>query len=162
MGALMLEHMLSPRILLRHAITSWFLSVISFAGADLRAQNGITHHAAGTIGDITRSPSNDAGRGGAPPNALCSDAVIQTLNLFGTIARDGDNTGALVDNYFQLPVVWEGFTTTTCMTVRVSYCGTTPRFQGALLALQVGCPITNIVQTPVSAVTNYLCADNNF
>lgn len=133
-----------------------------FLANALQAQDEQVHRAFNTIGDITQAHSTESDRGGTAPNALCSGAVVQTLPLFGSVTNTGDNTGAVVDNYFQLPVVWEGFTTAQCMTVRVSYCGTTPRFQGALLALQAGCPGFNIAQAPVSAVTNYLCADNNF
>ncbi|MEO8587969.1 MAG: T9SS type A sorting domain-containing protein [Flavobacteriales bacterium] len=127
----------------------------------INAQNGHTHGAVGTIGNIAPIPVG-SDRGGVPPNALCSGALIQPLSLFASVSNSGDNTGGLVDNYFQLPVVWEGFVSTECLTVRVSYCGTTPRFEGALLALAVGCPLSNVARIPVSGVTMQLCADHNF
>ena len=156
------EHMNSKIAHKLRSRAGYLVVALLILASALRAQDQPSHRAFNTIGDISLVHTAGSDRGGTAPNALCSGAVVQTLPLFGSVTNTGDNTGAVVDNYFQLPVVWEGFTIAQCMTVRVSYCGTTPRFQGALLALQAGCPGFNIAQAPVSAVTNFLCADNNF
>lgn len=162
LGAVNIEPMIQPMTPPFVLRAIHVFSAVLFTVCALQAQDAPAHRAFNTIGDITPVHGANSDRGGTAPNALCSGAVVQTVPLFGSVTNTGDNTGAVVDNYFQLPVVWEGFTITQCMTIRVSYCGTTPRFQGALLALQAGCPGFNIAQAPVSAVTNYLCADNNF
>jgi hypothetical protein len=78
--------------------------------------------------------------GGPPPNDLCQNVVITTLPADGTAQVSGTNVGATDTENFGNPNVWEAFTTDTCSTVTVGYCGTAPAHTIVYSILIVGCP----------------------
>ncbi len=74
----------------------------------------------------------------------------------------GNNQNAPTDPVFVANLVWEGFTTTGCSDLTVSYCGTTPNFQGGLVYLATGCPLTNLVFNSAANIIPNICGDANF
>lgn len=111
---------------------------------------------------VLATPAVSAQSGGAAPNALCSGAVVNDLSLDVPVTVTGDNTGAVLDPVFGVPVVWEAFTTTSCANVAVAYCGTTPAFANALITLAVGCPLANFVFNSSANIDPNACGDGNF
>ena len=97
------------------------------------------------------------GGGTTPPNDECADAVVQTLNVPGTVTVTGDNTGATDSENFGFNTVWEAFTITECADVTVELCGTTPAFEEYVISLTDGCAITTVYD----ASSGTLCADDN-
>ncbi len=79
-------------------------------------------------------------RGGAPYNDSCHNAVIYPLPADGIISITGDNTGSTDTEDFGNPVSWEAFTTDTCASITISYCGTDPLFEVVYSILITGCP----------------------
>lgn len=100
------------------------------------------------------------GGGGTPPNDDCSNAVVQNLNVGGSIQFTGDNTGATDIAGLGTPSVWEAFTLTECADITLDYCGTTPAFENFWLALVDACPFNGgfIAPTDNEDVT---CGDGN-
>jgi hypothetical protein len=100
-------------------------------------------------------------RGTQPPNDNCSGAVNQNLAIGGSVTFTGDNTGATdtPPDTLGIPQVWETFTTTECANLQLSYCGTTPAFGNAFLALFVDCPFSNFVGA--SSFNQTTCPDGN-
>lgn len=106
--------------------------------------------------------------GGTPPNDLCADVTPVDLQLGTTIDLFGDNTGATSTDDGQpgsiigdsnLPTVWHAFTTSTCSNVRVSYCGTSPRFDNYWNLLSIDCPSSMSINP--SDISDTLCSDGN-
>ena len=122
--------------------------------------------AQGPLGPLTITAARSRGahvqalaaRGGAPYNDLCQNAVVQTLPPDGSIIVTGDNTGATDTEDFGNPVSWEAFSTDTCATVTVSYCGTDPLFELVYSILIVGCP--DFIANVQNSGTEY-CDDGN-
>ncbi|MCB0769430.1 MAG: hypothetical protein KDC00_03395, partial [Flavobacteriales bacterium] len=114
------------------------------------------------IGPVVPIDGDGPAEGGTPPNTLCTGATVEALEVDGSLVRNGDNTGALDDWFFGVPVVWEGFTTSECANVSIQYCGTDPAYEAALLYLGYGCPLSNYAVIPESAVTDQSCGDGNF
>ena len=100
--------------------------------------------------------------GGTPVNDLCDNAVVENLAAGGSVVRTGDNTGATDNLDLGVGQVWEAFTITECLDVSISYCGTTPAFQGALTFLVLGCPLDNLARTPDAQVDQTACVDGNY
>lgn len=95
----------------------------------------------------------------APPNDICEDAVIQDLNVPGSVTVNGDNTGATDTEVFGAASVWEAFTIGECADITISYCGTDPFFGNAFLNLLTDCSFTDgITATDFDATT---CGDEN-
>ncbi len=94
----------------------------------------------------------------APANDLCEDAVIQDLNVPGSVSVSGDNTGATDTEGIGSATVWEAFTIDACANVTVDYCGTDPVFENAFLALADDCSLVNVIDL----VDDGDCGDGNF
>jgi hypothetical protein len=92
-----------------------------------------------------------------PPNDLCTNAVVQTLPIGGSVVVHGTNEGALNNEEEGVPCVWEAFTISACADVHLSFCGTTPAFESFNLRLYTSCAF-NSFSTPGSYVP---CADGN-
>ena len=105
------------------------------------------------------SGASDLRGGGAPYNDDCSGAINQDLAIGSSVTFTGDNTNA-TDGGFVIAQVWETFTTTECSNLTLDYCGTTPAFGNANIALFQGCPYTSYIQTNDYDQTT--CADGNF
>ncbi len=97
------------------------------------------------------------GGGTTPPNDECADATIQALNVPGTVAVSGDNTGATDSENIGFNTVWEAFTITECADITVDYCGTSPAFGQWFVNLVDDCAFTTVFD-PSAADT---CADGN-
>ena len=106
--------------------------------------------------------------GGTPPNDLCTDVSPLDLPLGTTIEFYGDNSGATSTNDglpgssigdSNLPTVWHAFTTTDCANVRVTYCGTTPKFGNYWNLLSADCPSSTSINP--TDLTDTICADSN-
>ena len=93
----------------------------------------------------------------APANDECADAVIQNLSVPGTVAVNGDNTGATDSEGLGFNTSWEAFTITACADVTVDYCGTDPAFGEFVLALVSDCGITTVFDTTSTSA----CGDGN-
>ena len=78
----------------------------------------------------------------APPNDLCTGAVVQSLSVGSTVTFNGNNLGATDSEGLGVASAWEAFTTTTCTNLELSYCGTDPAFENGFLELNIGCPVT--------------------
>lgn len=106
----------------------------------------------------------DDGRlgGGGPPNGSCTGATVVSLPLGSSVTVSGNNENAPTDPIFVANLVWEAFTITACADVVVSYCGTSPAFEGGLVYLVTGCPITNQVFNSGSNIIPNVCGDGNF
>lgn len=100
--------------------------------------------------------------GDVPPNTLCSGAGIVPVSVGTPVTVTGNNEGSSTDPVLGATLVWEGFTTTECTDMTVSYCGTTPAFLGGLAYLAVGCPLTNLVFNTGQNVIGNVCGDGNF
>ena len=109
-------------------------------------------------------PSDVVERGGEPLNDLCADISASALVPDVELVFTGDNTGATLDDppvsigpdAIETPAVWEAFTTTGCMDVTISYCGTL--FGGTVLtALFTGCDQAGIARAAGS--DNTTCTD---
>lgn len=92
-----------------------------------------------------------------PPNDLCTDAVVQTLAIGGSMVVNGTNEGALDNELEGVPCVWEAFSISECADVHLSFCGTTPAFEFFNLRLYTSCDFTSF-STPGSYVP---CPDGN-
>ena len=90
-------------------------------------------------------------RGNIPPNSFCEGATVEPLAVGATITRSGNNTDAPPAFFFEDSLVWEGFTTSECADITVSYCGTTPAFSDVTLYLGLNCPIGNYATIPANA-----------
>ena len=135
---------------LRRALLCLFLAQRFFASAQLP----------------TALPSIDtfspALLGSVPSNGLCSGASVVAVPMSTPVTVTGNNQNAPTDPVFVANVVWEGFTTTGCSDLTVSYCGTTPNFQGGLVYLATGCPLTNLVFNSAANIIPNICGDANF
>lgn len=103
-------------------------------------------------------------------NDACGSVTFGPLAVGGTLTFTGDNTGAtipgdyvpgsLLDGNGQASV-WHGFTTTTCATVTLNYCGTTPPFGNIWVVLATSCPADdNLIITNNFNDTD--CIDGNY
>lgn len=100
--------------------------------------------------------------GSAPPNGSCAGASVVSVPMNTPVTVTGNNQNAPTDPVFVANLVWEGFTTTGCSDLTVSYCGTTPNFQGGLVYLATGCPLTNLVFNSAANIIPNICGDANF
>jgi hypothetical protein len=75
-------------------------------------------------------------------NDVCADVVPVLLNVGETITFTGDNSDAAVDDCDTFPEleVWEAFTTTETMDVRLDYCGTGGTFSPVWPYVDASCP----------------------
>ncbi|MGV3636833.1 MAG: T9SS type A sorting domain-containing protein [Flavobacteriales bacterium] len=110
----------------------------------------------------TMASTSPAVLGGSPANGQCAGASVVTLPMNTPVTVTGNNQNAPTDPVFVANVVWEGFTTTACSDLTVSYCGTTPNFQGGLVYLATGCPLTNLVFNSAANIIPNICGDANF
>lgn len=94
-----------------------------------------------------------------PANDLCTNVVAESLDVGAALTFTGENSGALDTEGLGQGSVWHAFTTTECANVKVDYCGTTPAFGNAFLALFIGCPFTDFV-SPMDFDTE-TCTDGN-
>ena len=106
--------------------------------------------------------------GGTPPNDLCTDITPVDLPLGTSIDFFGDNTNATNTNDglpgssigdSGLPTVWHAFTTTDCANIRISYCGTTPRFGNYWNLLSADCPSSTSINP--TDLNDTLCTDSS-
>ncbi|MCC6541607.1 MAG: T9SS type A sorting domain-containing protein [Flavobacteriales bacterium] len=122
------------------------------------------HARIGNEGPMQVAPPEAGGSGPAQggSNTTCAGALINSLSLDVPVTVNGDNTGAVLDPVFGVPVVWEAFTTTSCADVTIGYCGTTPAFAASLITLAVGCPLTNFVFNSTDNIDPDVCGDGNY
>lgn len=118
--------------------TSYTVSVATNTNYRLRLFSNNDFGLGGTF-DICLSAA-----GVAPPNDLCADANIQTLNVPGAVSVDGDNTGATDTEGIGTATAWEAFTVNSCADVTVSYCGTDPAFGNVFLSVVDDCALTTV------------------
>ncbi|MFN8409078.1 MAG: T9SS type A sorting domain-containing protein [Flavobacteriales bacterium] len=104
-----------------------------------------------TVGNTTPAP---------PVNDLCSGAIEQALSIGGTITFNGDNTGATDSEGLGYTSAWEAFTLAACADVHLSYCGSTPAWDGFWILLYSSCPPSTAVE--VSSYDSTSCGDGNF
>ncbi len=97
-----------------------------------------------------------------PPNGVCSGASVVPVPMNTPVTVTGNNEGSPTDPVFVANLVWEGFTTTACSDLTVSYCGTSPNFLGGLVNLVAGCPVTNMVFNTAANIIPNICGDGNF
>ncbi len=102
----------------------------------------------------------------APPNDQCAQVTADALVVGDTLTYTGDNTNATATNDFAAgspfsgaPVVWHAFTTTTCATVEVRYCGQNPVWENSFGFLATDCPADSVVF--FSTYNDTTCADGN-
>lgn len=102
----------------------------------------------------------------APPNDQCAQVTADALAVGDTLTFTGDNTNATATNDFTqgspfagAPVVWHAFTTTTCATVEVRYCGQSPVWENSFGFLATDCPADSLVY--FSTFNDTTCADGN-
>jgi hypothetical protein len=132
---------------------SYTVSVNTNTNYRLRVFSNNDFGAGGTF-DICLSAAGDP-----PPNDLCEDADIQSLNVPGSVTVNGDNTGATDTEGNGIPTAWEAFTINTCADVTISYCGTDPAFGNGFLNLRIGCPeVDYFLYTDFDTTS---CADGN-
>jgi hypothetical protein len=132
---------------------NYTVSVNTNTSYRLRVFSNNDFGAGGTF-DICLSAAGDP-----PPNDLCEDAGIQSLNAPGSVTVNGDNTGATDTEGNGIPTVWEAFTINTCADVTISYCGTNPAFGNGFLNLRIGCPEVDYFLYSDFDTTS--CADGN-
>jgi hypothetical protein len=98
----------------------------------------------------------------APPNDNCGDVTPSTLTPSTPLTFTGTNIGASSDcpNNSMYPEVWEAFTTTECMDVRIDYCGTSPEFNNIYGVINTGCPCSGMIYC--STMSTSECTDGNF
>lgn len=115
-----------------------------------------------SAGTTTADVIATAALGATPPNTLCTGAGVVSVAVGTPVTVTGNNQGSLTDPVLGATLVWEGFTTTECADLTVSYCGTSPAFMGGLAYLAVGCPLTNLVFNTGQNVIGNVCGDGNF
>ena len=100
--------------------------------------------------------------GSVPANDNCSSVTPQALAVPGTIAFNGDNTGATLanDGVLATAAVWHAFTITACADIEVSYCGTSPAFNNVYIVLAEQCPVATTILSAVYNTTD--CVDGNW
>ncbi len=99
----------------------------------------------------------------------CDQSVPQALTIGSSVTFVGNNTGATTtgdavagttfDN--GQPIVWESFTTSTCASVTVSYCGTSPSFISFYTTLVTTCPASDAL-VPNTSVDQATCANGDW
>lgn len=93
----------------------------------------------------------------APAQPLAADESVTFSANNATAGGTGDwVTGS---PFFGSPVNWHQFTTTACLDVSVSYCGTAPAWSNTLGLLANSCPADQV--TTFSFLNNTDCADGN-
>lgn len=103
----------------------------------------------------------------APSNDVCGSTPVDlaadnSINFSGTTVG-ATNTGDFVAGSGlegQAATVWHEFTTTECVNLAISYCGTTPKFTGVWIFLSPSCPAGDdyILATSYDTLA---CADGN-
>ena len=90
-----------------------------------------------------------------PANDLCADvtpvplAIDDTLTFEGMVISATDSADFAVGSVIGeqvVPTTWHAFTTTTCSTVKVSYCGTQAAYYQFWRFLALSCPADSIRQ----------------
>ena len=79
----------------------------------------------------------------APPNDDCSAAVPVLLTTGVPVTFTGSTVGATAGtdgSFTAFPTVWEAFTITSCASVTISYCATSPAFMDIWINLATACP----------------------
>jgi hypothetical protein len=94
-----------------------------------------------------------------PPNDDCASVTPVPLNVGTPVTFTGTTYGATVgtDGVFYLPTVWHAITLSTCATVTLDYCATSPAFESVWLNLSLDCSPT----TTILADSYTLCNNNN-
>ncbi|MBK7945152.1 MAG: T9SS type A sorting domain-containing protein [Flavobacteriales bacterium] len=97
---------------------------------------------------------------------LCSQIQFQPLAVGASITFAGDNTSATTGGdwpvgspFAAAPVVWHGFTTTSCARVSIAYCGQTPAWGNTLGFLARDCPASDLQYFTLFNDTD--CGDGN-
>ncbi len=112
----------------------------------------LLHPSSGSVGPYALTVN---GTDCPPPPTFydqCSQAQFQPLAVGSSITFTGDNTSATTTGdwpagspFSAAPVVWHGFTTTSCARVSVAYCGQDPAWGNTLGFLATDCPAANLV-----------------
>ncbi len=101
-----------------------------------------------------------------PSNDQCFNVVGQPLAVGGSINFSGTTAGATAtsdavaasDLDDGVPKVWHRFTTSTCATITIEYCGTSPEFDQVYTALTTTCPANAFVPGSADFTS---CVDGN-
>jgi hypothetical protein len=99
----------------------------------------------------------------APPpvNDNCSAVTPVPLTAGTPIQFTGTSAGATIDcSQFTIGEVWHAITTTECLDLTIDFCGTTPVFNDAFIAIADACPCGNLIY--YSTVDQTTCTDGNY
>ncbi len=122
----------------------------------------------GSVGPYTLELiSRSCGQGPEPPvNDLCGAVPVSALVAGGELSFSGNNTNATDTDDFVAgsifegaPVTWHAFSTTMCLDVRVSYCGTAVPWSNTLGVLALACPGDEVVQ--FTSIEGAACGNGN-
>lgn len=112
----------------------------------------LLHPASGSVGEYSLTVTGSECPPAPTYQDLCAQVEFQPLAVGGSIAFTGDNTAATSTGDFvagspfaAAPVIWHGFTTTTCARVTVAYCGLAPSWDNTLGFLSRDCPASDLV-----------------
>ncbi|MBK8340641.1 MAG: T9SS type A sorting domain-containing protein [Flavobacteriales bacterium] len=119
------------------------------------------------VGPYSIAVTSNPCAGYVPPNDLCADVDIESLNVGDTLILSGDNTNAtFTDDWIPgmgisfAPVVWHAFVTDTCAEVSLSYCGLSPTWDNTFAFLATSCP-GDTVRVNISTSNDTACGDGN-
>ena len=82
----------------------------------------------------------------APPNDLCTGAIVQNLSVPGTVTVNGNNVGATDSEGIGTATVWEAFTISTCANVTADFCGSVD-FTNFFVSLTDACPFVAVIDS---------------
>lgn len=96
------------------------------------------------------------------PTDNCNEVTPYTLVPNVTTIILGNNLGSTNDCSLLPPVgeSWQAFTLNECMDVKISFCGTSPRFGNVYTVLADACPCGNLLYNDSWNATE--CQDSNF
>ena len=105
--------------------------------------------------------------GAGPANDLCADVAIENLTVGTPLTLTGTTASATVINDYapgslldgSPGSVWHAFTTTECISLEISYCGTTPAFGNAWIVIATECPANDLIFNSSWNTTD--CTDGN-
>ncbi|MBX2973638.1 MAG: T9SS type A sorting domain-containing protein [Flavobacteriales bacterium] len=101
-----------------------------------------------------------------PANDACSSVAPQALAIGGSVTFNGTTVGATVDGDFvdpdNAPAVWHGITLSTCATLTMDFCGTTPAFTNGYGMIGTSCPLDGSEAIYYTTANSTACGDDNY